>query len=151
MTDDNQNAPEAIVFDFNTEDADIDRPILKSGSYAATIKSTTQKTKEETRNKTLTVQYVLTDGGQSTKDKPISAGFSVFQRILITPTGKLTQEMISARVAKLNFAATGKKTVGSTADLWNKPVRIMVKVREAQGEYPESNEVSDVYPATPAK
>lgn len=148
MSEQQAEQNQAITFDFDTSAADIDRPLLKDGTYSATIKTTTVKTKEETGNKTLTVQYVLTQEGETTKGTKVNPGFSVFQRIMLTPTGKLTQEMISQRVAKLNFAATGNKTVSSTADLWDKPVRVKVKVREAQGEYSESNEVSDVFPAT---
>ena len=100
----------------------------------------------------LNVRYTLTQSAPTVDDKTVNEGFNVFQRIQLTPSGKLTLDAIKTRIGRLNFAATGNKVVSSTADLWNKEVRIKVSLREAHKdektgkEYGASNEVSDVFP-----
>lgn len=145
---------EAITFDFDTESANIDRPVLVNGTYDATIEATTSGTTKAGAKK-LTVRYNLDQMAKSTTGKEVNPGLKLFRDYLLEPVGKMTLDMVKEGIAKLNFAATGKKTITSTADLWNKPVRIQIKVREeragqnAEGAdvtYPASHEIVNVFP-----
>jgi len=149
------NVPtDAIVFDFETEDANIERPVIRNGTYAATVKSTVSGLTAKGAKK-MTVGFALTEKTLSTEGKEVNPGFTVYHDIIIEPVGKLTMDLIKENVAKLNFAATGKKTITSTADLIGKPVRLQMKVREEQKVdqddgtvkiYGAKHEVSGIYP-----
>lgn len=142
---------EIIDLGFDVTEADVARPVLRNGNYDATI---VFARKEQSRQKglpTMTVGYRLTKGGMDITGKDIRPGFTIVQRILMQPTGGLTEEMIRRRLQQIHFAAAGPGRV--TTGAWiGKPVTIRVTVREPHRdettgeEYDASNDIARVYP-----
>lgn len=142
---------EIIDLGFDVTEADVARPVLRSGNYDATIAFVRR---ENSRNKnlpTLVVGYKLLKPTVDVNGKEVNKGFTLVQRILMQPTGGLTEEMIKRRIQQIHFAAAGPGKVTTGAWL-EKPVTIRVNVREAHKdeqtgeEYDASNDVSRVLP-----
>ncbi len=143
---------EIIDLDFDMKDVDLSRPVLKDGTYDSTIAFTrTQKTKNG--HPQMLIGHRLAEVAENTKGEQVKPGFTLIQRVLMQPTGDLTKKMIDERLGAIHFAATGSKEGKPNTGQWlGKTVRIRVKLREPSvnkvtgEEYPESNEVSGVYP-----
>jgi hypothetical protein len=98
------------------------------------------------------VVYSLAEVAKDTQGRDVNPGFQMYQRILMKPTGGLTQEMIKTRIDSIQFAAAGAGRV--TTEAWiGKTVRCRVSLREAHkdettgNEYGDSNEIARVMPA----
>ena len=145
--------PESEIIDlgFDVTEADVARPVLKNANYNANISFVR---KELSRNKQvpqLLVGYRLLEPATDINGKQVNAGFTLVQRIMLQPSGKLTEAMIQDRLKRIHFAAAGAGRV-TTAAWIGKPVRIRVTLREphrdeATGEeYDASNDIGGVYP-----
>lgn len=145
---------EIIDLGFEVSEADVARPVLKRGTYAAIISFARQEPSRQKGTPTLLVGYRLTEPTKTVDGKDVGAGFTIIQRILMQPTGKLTQQMINDRIKRVHFAAAGPGRV-TTAAWVGKPVRVLVTLREPHRdettgeEYDASNDIGGVYP--PAK
>jgi hypothetical protein len=135
---------EVIDLGFNVTEADVARPILKDGTYDMTIAFTRQETSKN-GHPMLVVGYRLAQQAEDTNGKPLNPGFMITQRYLTQPTGKMTSEQIQDRFKRIHFAAAGTGKV-STGAWTGKTIRARVKIREAEGDFGESNDVSAVYP-----
>lgn len=142
MSEDTQN--EIIDLGFDVNEADVARPILKDGTYNFKIGFTRKETSKNGHEQVL-VGYRLEEVAEDTNGRPVNPGFTIISRYLTKPTGKMTQEMISDRFKRIHFAAAGEGRV-NTGEWIGKSVRARVKIREAQGEFPESNEIAGVMP-----
>jgi hypothetical protein len=143
---------EVIDLNYDVTEADVARPILQGGTYNFTIQRTYQEQSRKAGIPTLVVVYNLAEVAKDTQGRDVNPGFTVFQRILMKPTGGLTKEMIDQRIKSIHFAAAGEGRV--TTGVWiGKTVRCRVSLREAHRdeatgtEYGESNEISRVMPA----
>jgi hypothetical protein len=142
---------EVIDLGYDVTEADVARPVLQAGTYNFTIQRTYQENSRKAGIPTLVVVYQLAEVAKDTQGRDVNPGFIMFQRILMKPTGGLTQEMIKTRIDSLHFAAAGAGRV--TTEAWiGKTVRCRVSLREPHKdetsgtEYGESNEISRVMP-----
>lgn len=135
---------EIIDLGFDVNEADVARPILKDGTYDMTIGFTRKETSKN-GHPMLLVGFRLAQTAEDTNGKSLNPGFTIVQRYLTQPTGKMTQEQIQDRFKRIHFAAAGEGKVNTGAWI-GKTVRARVKIREAQGEFGESNDVSNVFP-----
>lgn len=141
---------EIIDLGFNVSEADVARPVLKDGTYDMTI-GFTRPEKSKNGHPMLLVGYRLAQTAEDTKGKTVNPGFTIVQRYMRNPSGDLTEKMIQDRFKQIHFAAAGEGAVNTGAWI-GKTVRARVKLREPSvnkttgEEYPESNEVSGVYP-----
>jgi len=142
MAEETQN--EIIDLGFDVNEADVARTILKDGTYDMTIGFTRRETSKN-GHPMLLVGFRLAQDAEDTVGKKVHPGFVINQRYLTQPTGNLTQEMVQDRFKRLHFAAAGEGKVNTGAWI-GKTVRARVKIREAQGEFGESNDVTNVYP-----
>lgn len=135
---------EIIDLGFDVTEADVARPVLKDGTYDMTIGFTRGETSKN-GHPMLVVGYRLAQNAEDTQGKQVNPGFTVMQRYLMKPTGKMTQAQINDRFKRIHFAAAGAGKV-STGAWTGKTVRARVKIREAEGDFAESNDISGVYP-----
>jgi len=143
MADENtQN--EIIDLGFDVSEADVTRPVLKDGTYDMTIGFTRSETSKN-GHPMLLVGFRLAQNAEDTTGKTVNPGFTLIQRYLTQPTGKMTKEQIQDRFKRIHFAAAGEGKVNTGAWI-GKTVKARVKIREAQGEFGESNDISNVYP-----
>ncbi len=156
MADETNN--EMIDLDFDMSEVDLSRPVLKAGTYDATIAFTRKDVTKKSNTPVLLVGFRLAQTAEDTKGNTVNPGFTITQRIITQPSGKLTQKMINERLARIANAATGAKAGKPNTGEWiGKPVRVAIKLRdehkdEATGEtYPASNEVNNVYPPPQAQ
>jgi hypothetical protein len=142
---------EIIDLGFDVTEADVARPLLKPGSYNAVIAFARKEPSRQKQIPLLLVGYRLTEPFMDINGKQVNAGFTLTQRIMLRPSGKLTQDMIQDRIKRVHFAAAGPGRV-TTAEWVGKPVRIRVTLREAHRdeatgeEYDASNDIGGVYP-----
>lgn len=141
-TDTVQN--EIIDLGFDVNEADVARPVLKDGTYDMTIGFTRGETSKN-GHPMLLVGYRLAQSAEDTRGRTVNPGFTITQRYMRKPSGDLTQKMIDDRFKLIHFAAAGEGSVNTGAWI-GKTVKARVKIREAKGEFSESNEVSGVYP-----
>lgn len=154
MTPENPN--EVIDVGFDVGEAELDRPVLKPGTYKFTITSTSKEPSKSTEGgENLVVNYSLAEMAESTKGEPINPGFTLRQWNPMKPVGKMTEKQIKDRLGSIHFAATGEKTGKITTDKWiGKTVRVRIALREPRKneqtgqEYGASNDIQRVYPAT---
>lgn len=135
---------EVIDLGFDVNEADVARPVLKDGTYDMTIGFTRSETSKNGHPMML-VGYRLAQDAEDTQGKKVNPGFMILQRYLRQPTGNMTQSMVEDRFKRIHFAAAGEGKVNTGAWI-GKTVRARVKIREAQGEFGESNDISAVYP-----
>jgi hypothetical protein len=143
---------EVIDLGYDVTEADVARPILQAGTYDFTIQRTYQEASRKAGIPTLVVVYSLTEVAKDTQGRDVNPGFTMFQRILMKPTGGLTKEMIDQRIKSIHFAAAGEGRVTTSAWI-GKTVRCRVSLRESHKdeatgtEYGESNDIARVLPA----
>src|SRR6266446_2569989 len=135
-TDTVQN--EIIDLGFDVKEADVARPVLKDGTYDMTIGFTRGETSKN-GHPMLLVGYRLAQSAEDTRGRSVNPGFTITQRYMRKPSGDLTQAMIDDRFKAIHFAAAGEGAVNTGAWI-GKTVKARVKIREAKGEYSESNE-----------
>jgi hypothetical protein len=142
---------EIIDLGFDVSEADVARPVIKNGNYNANIAFVRRANSSQKNIPQLLVGYKLLEPTKDLQGRDINAGFTITQRIMLQPSGKLTQEMIQDRLKRVHFAAVGPGRV-TTAEWVGKPVRVRVTLREphrdeATGEeYDASNDIGGVYP-----
>jgi hypothetical protein len=142
---------EIIDLGFDVTEADVARPVIRAGNYNATIAFARRANSSQKGIPQLLVGYRLSEPSKDLQGKDINPGFTITQRIMLQPTGKLTEDMIQRRVKQVHFAACGPGRV-TTAEWVGKPVRVRVTLRdphkdEATGEeYDASNDISSVLP-----
>jgi hypothetical protein len=143
---------EVIDLGYDVNEADVARPVLQGATLNFTIQRTYQENSRKQGIPTLVVVYGLAEVAKDTQGREVNPGFTIFQRILMKPTGGLTQEMIDQRIKSIHFAAAGEGRV-STGAWIGKTVRCRVNLRESHKdeatgtEYGESNEIVRVMPA----
>lgn len=155
-TENQAEQPDSEIIDlgFDVSEADVARPVLKPGRYPAIISFARQEQSRKQGLPTLAVGYRLTVATKTIDNKEVGANFTIVQRILMQPTGGLTQQMINDRLKRIHFAAAGPGRV-TTAAWIGKPVDVRVTMREPHldketgEEYDASNDIGGVYP--PAK
>jgi len=148
-------APESEIIDlgFDVTEADVARPVIKGGKYNATISYVRQEPSRKANLPQLLVGFRLSEPTKSIDGKDVGEGFTITQRILMQPTGGLTQQMINDRLKRIHFAAAGPGRV-TTAGWVGKPVQVRVSLREPHKdketgeEYDASNDIAGVYPPT---
>jgi hypothetical protein len=151
-----ETQPQSTTLDikFDVKEADVTRPVLQGGTYDCTIGFARQEPSRKKGIPTLTVGYRTAQLVTDTQGRPVNPGFTVMQRVILKPTGDLTQKMIDDRVKQIHFAACGEGHFdGNTAQWLGKKVRCRVQLREPHidettgEEYPESNEINRVLSA----
>lgn len=153
MPEDTETEQQSEIIDlgFDVTEADVARPVIRNGTYNANIAFARQEPSRQKGLPTMMVGYRLTEPSKDINGKEVGAGFTLVQRILMQPTGNLTQQMINDRLKRIHFAAAGPGRV-TTAAWVGKPVRVRVTLREPHRdettgeEYDASNDVAGVYP-----
>jgi len=151
--DTNEETPTSEIIDlgFDVTEADVARPKVKAGTYNAVIAFVRQEASRKAGLPQLLVGYRFIVPLPTIDNKEVGSGFTITQRILMQPTGGLTQEMINDRLKRVHFAACGPGRV-TTAGWIGKPVRVRVTLRdphtdkETGEEYDASNDIGGVYP-----
>lgn len=90
--------------DIDLTGVNIARPLLPRQTVKCRI-GEVKLEKPDGRGRSLVVPLTLEEPGKDTKDAVVHPGFVVTDRILLDPTGGLTQEMINERLARLQVAA----------------------------------------------
>jgi hypothetical protein len=116
--------------DIDLTGVDLSRPLLPRQTLRARI-GEVKLEKQENRGRNLIIPLTLEEPGQDTAGRTVNPGFVVTDRILVDPTGGLTQEMINERLARLQVAALKLDRPGrfNAADLVGKEVLVTFDVR----------------------
>lgn len=137
----NNNVTVETNVDLDLSNTDISRPLFDN----VFVVCTTGEVKVEVSEKglkSLVVPLVFDEPAIDTNGKSVNPGFTVTDRILITPTGGLTQQMINERLARFQVAALGlskPQNFGSTEQYIGKKVKVQFKVRQ------DKNDANKVY------
>src|SRR4030095_5792514 len=97
---------EIIDLGFDVSEADVARPVLKDGTYDMTIGFTRQETSKN-GHPMLVVGFRLAQNAEDTQGKQVNPGFTITQRYLREPTGKMTKQQVQDRFKRIHFAAAG--------------------------------------------
>lgn len=141
----------------NLKDVETKYPVLVAGLYAMTIKGFKRDDKpNRTSGKPqsmLLVELATNDmaKNKNNDDADVPPGHKLTDRIILTPVGELTLDMIKQKLARLMDGALGHHDAAfNTDDLVGKTVLVQVAVRperEDKGKtYAESNEISKYIP-----
>lgn len=150
-TTETEQKSEVIDFGFDATEADVLRPVIQGGTYLCTIGFVRKEASRQQNKPQLLVGYRLAQKAKNTQGNDVNPGFTIVQRILLQPTGGLTEKMIQDRIKAIHFSACGAGRV-NTAEWVGKQVNVRINLREAHTddktgtEYPESNEVGRVMP-----
>lgn len=156
MPDTETDQPVSTTIDlaFDVKEADVTRPVLQGGTYDFTIGFARQEPSRQKQLPQLLVGYRLAEVAKDTNGRDVNPGFTITQRILLKPTGKMTQEQIEGRIKQIQFATNGESSFKGDTSVWlGKKVRCRVTLRESHRdevsgvEYGESNDVARVMPA----
>jgi hypothetical protein len=137
----NNNVTVETEIPIDLSNTDISRPLFDN----VFVNCTTGEVKVEVSEKglkSLVVPLVFDEPATDTNGKQVQPGFTVTDRILITPTGGLTQQMINERLARFQVAALGlskPQNFGATDQYISKKVKVGFKTRV------DKNDASKVY------
>lgn len=134
-------------------------PVLDAGLQKMKIKSFKRddKPNKKTGNpqSMLLIELATEDFAKQYQkpDADIAPGHVITERIILTPTGGLTQEMIQQRLARVMEAALGHHNGAfNTADLLGKVVTVNIGIRPEREEdgrtFDASNEIKKWIPLT---
>lgn len=136
-------------------------PVLAAGLYEMKIKGFKKSDKPNATSgapqSMLMIELATTEMSQPVRqanpDDPISIapGHVITERVILTPVGGLTLDMIKQKLARIMDAALGNHDAEfNTADLVGKTVTVQVAVRPAREDkgktYDESNEIKKFVP-----
>jgi len=132
-------------------------PVIAAGLYNMVIKGFKRNDKPNASTgkpqSQLLIELATVDmaKNKNNDDADVPPGHKLTDRILLTPTGDYTADMVKQKVARLMDGALGHHdAVFNTTDLVGKTVMVQVAVRperEDKGKtYPESNEISKYVP-----
>lgn len=89
--------------DLDLSSVDLTRPIIDN--QVLLVKTGEVKVEvNDQKQRRLVIPLTLEEPGTSVTGRPVNVGFQVTHSILITPTGKLTQERINEELAKFQVA-----------------------------------------------
>lgn len=116
--------------DIDLSGVDLSRPLLPRQTLRCRI-GEVKLEKQENRGRNLVVPLTLEENGTDTNGRTVNVGFVVIDRILVDPTGGLTQEMINERLARLQVAALKLDKPGRfvAGDLTGRDVMVTFDVR----------------------
>jgi hypothetical protein len=120
-------------FDANAVEPSAPRAVIPPGKYKAVItKSEERPTKAQTGSMlVLTCQII--DGPHN--------GVTLMDRLNLNNPNKTTEE-IAQRTLSAICRAVGVMMPNDSSDLHDKPLMITVKIKPAEGQYSESNEIA---------
>ncbi len=142
-----QSTSFADPLDTNVSDVNISRPIVPPGLYDLTIKEAKKDT-TKAGGDCIKFQLATTaDCMDVTGKENVPAGHILFHQITVTPTGKLTVDMIKRSVATIAQCAGVGGTVRNLIDtpqaFYGRTVRVKVGVSKETSEFPARNEIKD--------
>jgi len=144
-----------IALDCNIELAGVDTsmPRLETGDHAMVIKSVEVKPNKAETGKNLVVTFATTGNAISTKGEPVNPGFPVTRYFALQQSDNPKAPNYLRDICKLIDAALGTTQEnrpnlnGETlASLVGKEVLCKIKVRAADGDFDESNDIADIKP-----
>jgi hypothetical protein len=103
--------------DIDLTGVDISRPLLPRQNIRCLIGDLRIERSEPSKPRSLIIPLTLDEPAKDTKGDTVNPGFVVTDRILIDPTGGLTQVMINERLARFQVAALGLDKPGPFGDL----------------------------------
>ena len=135
-------------------------PVLAPGLYEMKIKGFKKSDKPNSKTgapqSMLLMELATTESSQPNRqpddgDITIAPGHEITERIILTPVGGLTLDMIKQKLARVMDAALGSHDGAfDTNELVGKTVQVQVAVRpereEAGKTYDESNEIKKFIP-----
>jgi hypothetical protein len=124
---------------------DVSRPLLPKQVLTVRTGDVRIEKSDDGSKRYLVVPLVLEETGKDTKGNPVNVGFSVTDRLLLTPTGGLTQQMINEKLARFQTAVLATDKPGPFGQLdqyQGKLVRVQFDVR-ADKQDPD-NQFQDV-------
>lgn len=136
-----QNVTVETSVDVDLSNTDISRPLFDNVFVNCTT-GEVRVEKSENGLKSLVVPLVFDEPATDTNGKQVQPGFVITDRILITPTGGLTQQMINERLARFQVAALGlskPQNFGATEQYIAKKVKVGLKLRT------DKNDATKVY------
>lgn len=128
-------------------------PVIAAGLYQMKIKGFKKSDKPNTKTgnpQSMLIIELATEDMAKNKNNPdadVPPGHVLTDRVLLTPVGDMTQNMINQKLARIMEAATGNHDGAfNTADLVGKVVSVNVALRPERTvdgkTYAESNEIS---------
>jgi hypothetical protein len=102
---DNNNTVELSNLDLDLSSVDLSRPLIGGKQTKRCRIGNVTLEQQQGRGRNLVVPLTLEEPATDTNGKTVNPGFVVTDRILVDPTGGLTQEMINEKLARLQVAA----------------------------------------------
>lgn len=128
-------------------------PVLQSGEVSAIIKEAKVEPNKDKTGRNLVVKFGTTSEGVSTTGEPVNPGFPLTRYYALQQSPNPKAPDFKRDICKLIDACydcdidTRPPLNGDTvAGLVGKEVLLKVSVRDASGEYDESNDIRDVKP-----
>lgn len=115
--------------DLDLSNVDLSRPLIDNQVKRCVTGNVTIEEKDGKRN--LVIPLTLEEPATGTGGREIQVGFVHTDRILLTPTGGLTEQMIKEKVARFQVAALGLKEPKpfNAAECSGKTVLVTFKTR----------------------
>jgi hypothetical protein len=117
--------------DIDLSAVDLTRPLLDN--QVLLVRTGEVKVEKNDNNqKRLIIPLTLEEPGTSTTGRPVNVGFQMTHSILITPTGKLTQDRINEELAKFQVAVLKldkPQAFGALSQYQGQTVRVKFSVR----------------------
>lgn len=150
------NESEIIDLGYGVTEDDVKKPLLPKGVYKGKcLRVWTEVTEASdgsgAKNKFMRVQWELSDKVKDIAGKEHEKFQPYPQRIMMNPSGKLTEEMIRQKVQQVHFALCGEGRV-NTGPWVGKEAALTLSLREARTDektnktYDASNEIDRVNP-----
>jgi len=142
-----------IEFDCNIDLAGVSTkmPVLQADHYAAIVKEAKVEPNKEKTGRNLVVKFTITTEGVSTTGEPVNAGYPVTKYYPLQQSPNPKAPDFRRDICKLIDACYGCEEDtrpalnGETISaMLGKEVLLKLKVRSADDQYDESNEIQDV-------
>ncbi len=122
------------VIESDLSNVDLQRPLIKGLVLCRTgeLSIDEKQSKKGEMLKYLNIPLQLEEVTTSTEGKSIQPGFTITDRILITPTGGLTQERVNERLARFQIAALAiakPTTFGAVSQYSGKLIKVKLDTR----------------------
>lgn len=123
--------------DLDLSGVSLSRPLIDKQTLLCRTGEVKWETSEDGRFKNLVVPLTLEESAKSTKDEDIHIGFQHTDRILATPTGGLTLDMIKEKLARFQVAVLKldkPEAFGDVSRYSGQLVKVAFKIRQDKND-----------------